>query len=31
MHAGGNTTLLTGHVADQPALHGLAVKMRDLG
>ena len=25
------TTVLTGPVADQPALHGLLVKIRDLG
>jgi hypothetical protein len=24
-------TLLTGHVADQPALHGLLARIRDLG
>lgn len=28
---GGGTTTLTGPVVDQPALHGLLVKIRDLG
>lgn len=28
---GRGTTTLTGTVADQPALHGLLVKIRDLG
>jgi len=31
MHDGENMTLLTGHVADQPAPHGLLVEIRDLG
>jgi hypothetical protein len=30
-HEGEDTTVLTGHVADQSALHGLLVKIRDLG
>ena len=30
-HEGDDTTVLTGPVADQPALHGLLVKIRDLG
>ena len=30
-HKGENTTVLTGRVADQPALHGLLVKIRHLG
>jgi hypothetical protein len=30
-HAEDGTTVLTGLVADQPALHGLLVKIRDLG
>jgi hypothetical protein len=28
---GNDETLLTGQVADQPALHGLLAKIRDLG
>ena len=31
IHEQDGTTLLTGPVADQPALHGLLVKIRDLG
>ena len=27
----GGTTLLTGQVADQPALHGTLIRIRDLG
>lgn len=30
-HEEDGTTVLTGPVADQPALHGLLVKIRDLG
>ena len=30
-HEEGGTTLLIGPVADQPALHGVLVKIRDLG
>ena len=30
-HEKEGTTLLTGPVADQPALHGLLIKIRDLG
>lgn len=30
-HAGDGTTVLTGPVADQAALHGLLQKLRDLG
>ena len=30
-HEEGGTTVLTGPVVDQPALHGLLVKIRDLG
>jgi hypothetical protein len=30
-HEKDGTTVLTGPVADQPALHGLLVKIRDLG
>lgn len=30
-HEEGGTTALTGPVADQPALHGLLIKIRDLG
>jgi hypothetical protein len=30
-HAEDGTTVLTGPVADQPALHGLLIKIRDLG
>jgi hypothetical protein len=30
-HEENGTTVLTGPVADQPALHGLLVKIRDLG
>jgi hypothetical protein len=30
-HEGDGTTVLTGPVADQPALHGLLIKIRDLG
>jgi hypothetical protein len=28
---GNNETMLTGRVADQPALHGVLAKIRDLG
>jgi hypothetical protein len=31
VHEQDGTTVLTGKVADQPALHGLFVKIRDLG
>ena len=31
IHASDGTTVLTGLVADQPALHGLLIKVRDLG
>ena len=31
IHKGDGTTVLTGPVADQPALHGLLIKVRDLG
>ena len=30
-HEEGGTTVLIGPIADQPALHGLLVKIRDLG
>jgi hypothetical protein len=30
-HEEGGTTVLTGPLADQPALHGLLIKIRDLG
>ena len=30
-HRGDGTTVLQGRVADQPALHGLLLKIRDLG
>jgi len=30
-HEEDGTTVLTGPVADQPALHGLLIKIRDLG
>jgi hypothetical protein len=30
-HEEDGTTVLTGPVADQPALHGLLLKIRDLG
>ena len=30
-HESDGTTVLTGPVADQPALHGLLIKIRDLG
>ena len=31
VHEGDGTTLLTGLIADQPALHGLLIRIRDLG
>ena len=31
IHKEDGTTVLTGLVADQPALHGLLIKIRDLG
>jgi hypothetical protein len=31
MHEGDGTTLLAGPIADQAALYGILVKMRDLG
>jgi hypothetical protein len=31
VHEQDGTTVLTGKVADQPALHGLLIKIRDLG
>ena len=30
-HEAGGTTLLAGELADQPALHGVLAKVRDLG
>ena len=30
-HSGSGTTILTGEVADQAALHGLLTRIRDLG
>ena len=31
VHEPDGTTMLTGPLADQPALHGLLIKIRDLG